>query len=90
MTTRIDPDRYREVTRTPGPRVIEISETVVVPLPAGISKEKQERYNAVFSGDRKIEVISVDGESTGSGPLFEDYGEYKWKVQFSAIKLQKL
>ena len=72
LTTRIDPDRYREVTRTPGPRVVEISETVVVPLPPGISKERQERYNAVFSGDRKIEVISVDGESTGSGPLFED------------------
>lgn len=72
LTTRIDPDRYGEVTRTPGPRVVEINETVIVPLPPSISKERQQRYNAVFSGDRKIEVISVDGESASSNPLFEN------------------
>jgi hypothetical protein len=72
LTTRIDPERYGEVVRSPGPRVVEINETVIVPLPPSISKERQQRYNAVFSGDRKIEVISIDGESASSNPLFEN------------------
>jgi hypothetical protein len=66
------PRRYEEVTSSGGPKVVEINQTVVVPLPSSISKERQQRYNAVFSGDRKIEVISVDGESASSNPLFEN------------------
>ena len=67
------PVRSREaITSSGGPRVVEINQTVVVPLPSSISEERRQRYDAVFSGDRKIEVISVDGESASSNPLFEN------------------
>ena len=66
------PRTYEAITSSGGPKVVEINETVVVKLPPSISKERQQRYNAVFSGDRKIEVISIDGESASSNPLFEN------------------
>jgi len=66
------PVSREEITSSGGPRVVEINQTVVVPLPSSISEERQQRYNAAFSGDRKIEIISVDGEPVGSSPLFED------------------
>ena len=61
------------LTRSPGPRVVEINETVVVPLPPSISKERGNRYQEAFSraSNITIEVVSIDGEPSSS-PLFSD------------------
>jgi len=73
LTTRIDPERYGEVVRSPGPRVVEINETVVVKLPPSISQERRNRYQEAFSraSNITIEVVSIDGEPSSS-PLFSD------------------
>ena len=68
------PVRSREeITRSPGPRVVEINETVVVKLPPSISQERRNRYQEAFSraSNITIEVVSIDGEPSSS-PLFSD------------------